>query len=443
MYKNEDIYNLWNENKKDISKNNSLIKFQQFQIIFMKIGINIGFEQDGKGKDFLRPVLVYKKFNNKIFLGIPLTSKENNDKFHFEFEYKKGVKSYAILSQIKLFDIRRAKYYDGKISKENFTKLQEKMLDLIVTPLNKEGECTEAICKSIISKEKSNVNILVTGSNGQLGSEIKELSKDYNYNFFFTTRDDIDITNKENIREFCQKNSINVIINCAAYTAVDKAESDEINADLVNRKAVKKLALVSQELNIKLVHISTDYVFDGKNFKPYCEEYKTSPQSVYGKTKLDGENEMIKINPKNSIIVRTSWVYSSFGNNFVKTMLRLGKEKELLGVIFDQVGTPTYAKDLAKTILDIIPQINNDKVEIYNYSNEGVLSWYDFAKEIMKMAKLDCKINPIETFQYPTAAKRPHFSLLNKSKIKSTFNIEIPFWKDSLDECLKIMGERK
>ena len=152
---------------------------------------------------------------------------------------------------------------------------------------------------------------------------------------------------------------------------------------------------------------------------------------------------MRDINPKNSIIIRTSWVYSSFGNNFVKTMLRLGKEKESLGVIFDQVGTPTYAKDLAKAILDIVPQINNDKVEIYNYSNEGVLSWYDFAKEIMKMAKLDCKINPIETFQYPTPAIRPHFSLLNKSKIKSTFNIEIPYWKDSLDECLKIMGERK
>ena len=443
MYKNEDIYNLWNENKKDISKNNSLIKFQQFQIIFMKIGINIGFEQDGKGKDFLRPVLVYKKFNNKIFLGIPLTSKENNDKFHFEFEYKKGVKSYAILSQIKLFDIRRAKYYDGKISKENFTKLQEKMLDLIVTPLNKEGECTEAICKSIISKEKSNVNILVTGSNGQLGSEIKELSKDYNYNFFFTTRDDIDITNKENIREFCQKNSINVIINCAAYTAVDKAESDEINADLVNRKAVKKLSIISKELGIKLIHISTDYVFDGKSFKPYCEEYKTNPQSIYGKTKLDGENEMIKINPKNSIIIRTSWVYSYYGANFVKTMLRLGKEKESLGVIFDQVGTPTYAKDLAKIILEILPKIKNEKVQIYNYSNEGVLSWYDFAKEIMKMAKLNCKINPIETHQYPTPAKRPYYSLLNKSKIKSAFNIEIPYWKDSLDRCLIQMGERR
>ncbi len=288
-----------------------------------------------------------------------------------------------------------------------------------------------------------NYNILVTGSNGQLGSEIKELSKEYLYNFFFTNRTNIDITSKENIKDFCQTNNINVIINCAAYTAVDKAESDEINADLINRKVVKKLALVSEELNIKLIHISTDYVFDGRNFKPYCEEFQTNPQGIYGKTKLDGENEMIDINPKNSIILRTSWVYSSFGNNFVKTMLRLGREKEELGVIFDQVGTPTYAKDLAKVILDIIPQIQNEKVEIYNYSNEGVLSWYDFAKEIMRMAKLNCKINPIETFQYPTPAKRPHFSLLNKSKIKSTFNIEIPYWKNSLDECLKTMGERK
>jgi dTDP-4-dehydrorhamnose reductase len=288
-----------------------------------------------------------------------------------------------------------------------------------------------------------NYNILITGSNGQLGSEIRELSSNYSYNFFFTDRNNIDITSKDSIRSFYQTNNINVIINCAAYTAVDKAESDEINADLVNRKAVKKLALVSQELNIKLIHISTDYVFDGKNFKPYKEEFQANPQGVYGKTKLDGENEMRDINPKNSIIIRTSWVYSSFGNNFVKTMLRLGKEKESLGVIFDQVGTPTYAKDLAKTILDIIPQIANEKVEIYNYSNEGVISWYDFAKEIMRMTKLNCKINPIETFQYPTPAKRPHFSLLNKSKIKSTFHIEIPYWKDSLDECLKIMGERK
>jgi dTDP-4-dehydrorhamnose reductase len=289
----------------------------------------------------------------------------------------------------------------------------------------------------------TNFNILVTGSNGQLGSEIKELSSNYDYTFFFTDRSNIDITNKEDIKNFCESNSINAIINCAAYTAVDKAEEDEVNADLVNRKAVKKLALVSKELNIKLIHISTDYVFDGKAFKPYCEEYQTNPQGVYGKTKLDGENEMININPINSIIIRTSWVYSFYGNNFVKTMLRLGKERDELGVIFDQVGTPTYAKDLAQTILDILPQINNTKVEIYNYSNEGVLSWYDFAKEIMKMAKIDCTINPIETFQYPTPAKRPHFSILNKKKIKETFNLEVPYWKDGLDDCLKRLGERR
>ncbi len=287
------------------------------------------------------------------------------------------------------------------------------------------------------------MNILVTGSNGQVGSEIREISSNYSYNFFFTDRNNIDITCKDSIKDFCKTNDINVIVNCAAYTAVDKAETDIENADLGNRKAVKKLSIVSKDLDIKLIHISTDYVFDGKNFKPYCEEFQTNPQGVYGKTKLDGENEMRDINPENSIIIRTSWVYSSFGNNFVKTMLRLGREKESLGVIFDQVGTPTYAKDLAKVILDIIPQINNEKVEIYNYSNEGVLSWYDFAKEIMKMTKLNCKINPIETFQYPTPAKRPHFSLLNKSKIKTTFNIEIPYWKDSLDECLKKLGERK
>ena len=289
----------------------------------------------------------------------------------------------------------------------------------------------------------ANINVLVTGSNGQVGSEIKELSSNYNYNFFFTTRDDIDITSKDSIKEFCQTNSINVIINCAAYTAVDKAQSDIENADLVNRKAVKKLSIVAKELDIKLIHISTDYVFDGKNFKPYVEEFQTNPQSIYGKTKLDGENEIRDINPLNSIIIRTSWVYSYYGNNFVKTMLRLGKEKEELGVIFDQVGTPTYAKDLAITILDIIPQIDNQKVEIYNYSNEGVLSWYDFAKEIMKMAKLNCKIKAIETYQYPTPAKRPHFSLLNKSKIKSKFNLEIPYWKDGLDDCLKRLGERR
>ena len=286
-------------------------------------------------------------------------------------------------------------------------------------------------------------NILVTGTNGQVGSEIKELSSNYDYNFFFTVKDNLDITNEQNIKEFIEKNNINTIINCAAYTAVDIAEDDKANADLANRKAVKKLAKISKEKNIKLIHISTDYVFDGKNFKPYSEEFQTNPNSVYGKTKLDGEVEMLKINPYNSIIIRTSWVYSGYGNNFVKTMLKLGKERDELGVIFDQIGTPTYARDLAKTILDILPKIENNKVEIYNYSNEGVLSWYDFAKEIMRMANLNCKINPIETFQYPTPASRPHYSLLNKSKIKKDFNITIPYWKDSLDECLKKLGERK
>ena len=287
------------------------------------------------------------------------------------------------------------------------------------------------------------LNVLVTGSNGQLGSDIKELSIDYKYNFYFTDRNELDISDPHAITEFINNNNINTIINCAAYTAVDKAESDIENADKINHLAVKYLAQISKEKNIKLIHISTDYVFDGTNHMPYVEGDKTNPNGVYGKTKLDGEKAMQEINPENSIIIRTSWVYSSYGANFVKTMLRLGKEKEQLGVIFDQVGTPTYAGDLAKAILDIISNIKNGKVEIYNYSNEGVLSWYDFAKEIMHMTKSTCQVNPIETIEYPTPAKRPHYSLLNKSKIKKEFNITIPYWKDSLDECLQKMGERR
>ena len=287
------------------------------------------------------------------------------------------------------------------------------------------------------------LNVLVTGSKGQLGSEIEVLSSHYPYRFFFTDREALDISNQEAIEKFVEENSINSIINCAAYTAVDKAESDGELANKINHLAVQYLAKISKEKNIKLVHISTDYVFDGTNFRPYIETDATNPQGVYGRTKLDGEKALLEIHPQNSIIIRTSWVYSSFGANFVKTMLRLGKEKESLGVIFDQVGTPTYAKDLAKTILDILPKIESEQVEIYNFSNEGVLSWYDFAKEIMRMAKLDCAINPIETKAYPTPASRPHYSLLNKGKIKEVFGIMIPFWKDSLDECLKVMGERR
>jgi len=287
------------------------------------------------------------------------------------------------------------------------------------------------------------LNILVTGANGQLGSELQALSHHYPNRYFFTNKTELDVANKQAIETYIVKNSINAIINCAAYTAVDKAESDIELADKINHQAVKYLAFIAKERNIKFIYISTDYVFDGTNYKSYIETDSTNPQSVYGQTKLDGEKALQMTNPTNSIIIRTSWVYSSYGNNFVKTMLRLGKERESLGVIYDQVGTPTYAKDLAKTILDILPKINNQQTEIYNYSNEGVCSWYDFAKEIMKIAKLSCKVNPIETSQYPTPAKRPHYSLLNKSKIKNDYNIDIPYWKDSLNECLKALGERK
>jgi len=288
------------------------------------------------------------------------------------------------------------------------------------------------------------LNILITGSNGQLGSEFKNLNEQYkNYKLFFTSRDDLDILEKSKVIEYIEKNSIDVIVNCTGYTAVDKAEEEKEQANLINHIAVGYLAKIAKEKEISLIHVSTDYVFSGKNYKPYTENDKVTPNNVYGQTKLDGEKLLQKINPINSIIIRTSWVYSSFGNNFVKTMLKLGREREELGIIYDQIGTPTYAYDLAKTILDIIPHLESKTVEIYNFSNEGVLSWYDFAKEIMKMAKIDCKINPIETYEYPTPAMRPHYSVLNKSKIKQKFKIEIPYWKDSLDKCLRILGERK
>jgi len=290
-------------------------------------------------------------------------------------------------------------------------------------------------------------NVLVAGSGGQVGSELRSISSDYKYNFHFTDKNSLDITDERTVESFIKNNDINTIINCAAYTAVDKAEDDRVNADKINHLAVKYLAEIAKEKKIKLIHISTDYVFDGKNYKPYNEDDATNPNGVYGATKLAGEKAMQEINPKNSIIIRTSWVYSSFGTNFVKTMLRLGKERDSLDVIFDQVGTPTYARDLAKTILEIMRTSTllptTKDVKIYNYSNEGVLSWYDFAKEIMRMAKIECDINPIETKDYPTSAMRPHCSLLNKAKIKKDFNITIPYWKDSLDNCLKVLGERK
>ena len=286
--------------------------------------------------------------------------------------------------------------------------------------------------------------ILVTGANGQLGQEFNCLAPSYtHYRFIFTTKNTLDITQDQALKTFLESNTVDIIINCAAYTAVDCAESEDSLAEAINHHAVESLALHAKNQAITLIHISTDYVFDGQNFKPYLENDTTSAQNRYGASKLSGELAMQRVNPKNSIIIRTSWLYSGFGKNFMKTMLALGKEKESVRVIYDQVGTPTYAADLAKAILDILPKITNDAVKIYHYSNEGVLSWYDFAKEIMKMAKLTCKVFPIETKDYPTAAKRPYYSILNKSKIKSDFKIDIPYWKDSLNECLQKLGERR
>lgn len=293
-------------------------------------------------------------------------------------------------------------------------------------------------------------NVLVTGANGQLGSELKALvSEQYPISdtpyphFHFTDRETLDITNAAEVKIFIEANNIDIIINCAAYTAVDKAEDDQTNADTLNHLAVKNLAQIAKEKNIKLIHVSTDYVFNGKNFRPYIESDPTEPQGVYGATKLAGEKALQAINPKNAIIIRTSWVYSSYGANFVKTMLRLGKERDELGVIFDQVGTPTYARDLAETILEILPKVVNEQVEVYHYSNEGVCSWYDFAKAIFELSNIKCNVKPIETKEYPTPATRPHYSLLNKAKIKSEYSIAIPYWRESLVECLQIMGERQ
>ncbi|MDF1880898.1 dTDP-4-dehydrorhamnose reductase [Sulfurimonas sp. MAG313] len=285
-------------------------------------------------------------------------------------------------------------------------------------------------------------SILVTGANGQLGSEIQALSKAYSqYEFTFTNKDTLDLSNLCKLEDFFDSKSFDIIINCAAYTAVDKAEEDQDKAKILNHKSVNLLSKIAKNRDISLIHISTDYVFDGTSHIPYTEDMKTCPQSVYGQTKLDGENAIIEVNPKNSMIIRTSWVYSSYGNNFVKTMLRLGKERDSLGVIFDQVGTPTYARDLAQVILDAVPKLKNDSVEIYHYSNEGVCSWYDFSKAIFELSHVNCEVNAIETFQYPTPAKRPSYSILNKSKIKKEFEISVPYWKDSLKDCLKIMGE--
>lgn len=284
-------------------------------------------------------------------------------------------------------------------------------------------------------------NILVTGAYGQLGNEIRILSANYpQYNFMFTDVDSLDITDKSELIDFVTGNDIRYIINCAAYTAVDKAEDETQLCEKINATAVKNLGIAAAEAGAGIVHVSTDYVFDGSSCKPYSEDMPTKPCSVYGKTKLKGEKNLLKACP-NAIILRTAWLYSPFGNNFVKTMIKLGSERDSLNVIFDQVGTPTYAEDLADAILKIMDQTidtQHDKSGIYHFSNEGVCSWYDFTLKIHEIAGIKtCKVNPIETKDYPTKAARPHYSVLNKTKIKQAFNITIPHWEASLIKCIK------
>lgn len=282
------------------------------------------------------------------------------------------------------------------------------------------------------------MRVLITGSKGQLGNEIRELAEAYpGFDFQYTDIDELNITDINHVKAWFAVNCPKVIINCAAYTAVDKAESDEATAFLVNATAVENLSRSAAEVGALIVHVSTDYVFDGKSYTPYGETDPTNPQSVYGRSKLAGEDAVIKYATK-GIILRTSWLYSAFGNNFVKTMMKYGMEREVLNVVFDQIGTPTYARDLAKTILDIIPvAILNTGTELYHYSNEGVASWYDFATTVIAISGINCKIKPILTKDYPLPAPRPYFSILNKTKIKETFNITIPYWRESVNDCIR------
>lgn len=289
-----------------------------------------------------------------------------------------------------------------------------------------------------------NKRVLVTGAKGQLGQSLKRLTSHYpQFTFEFVGRDELDLSNPKSIEIYFTLHTYDIIINCAAYTGVDKAESNIELAEAINYHSVKSLAQTAKQQNATLIHVSTDYVFNGESFKPYQEDYPTDPLGVYGSSKLKGEQAFLEVNPMGCII-RTSWIYSEYGNNFVKTMLKLGKERDQLGVIFDQVGTPTYAGDLAKAILQLLTSHDSrltQKSEIFHFSNEGVCSWYDFAKAIFELSAIKCTVKPIETKDYPTPAKRPHFSVLNKQKIKQTFEFEIPYWIDSLKTCLKTLQE--
>lgn len=291
-------------------------------------------------------------------------------------------------------------------------------------------------------------NILIIGANGQLGNEIRRNAENYesSFNFIFTDVQELDITKHDAVEKFVKNNQISYIINCSAYTAVDKAE-DEDQIELcyaINFEALENIGNAAQKYGAKVIHVSTDYVFDGEGSTPYKETDSTNPQSVYGKSKVQGELALLNA-CKESIVIRTAWLYSVFGNNFVKTMICLGKEKKSLNVVADQTGTPTNAADLAKAILDILIYSEENQFEagIYHYTNEGVTTWYDFTITIHKAANItSCKVSPITTEEYPTKAKRPQYSVLDKTKIKSTFNINIPQWEESLEKCVKELIEK-
>jgi dTDP-4-dehydrorhamnose reductase len=291
--------------------------------------------------------------------------------------------------------------------------------------------------------------ILVTGKNGQLGKSIQKLvtNTEQTDDFIFVGREELDLRNESMIDCYFKDNSFDIIINCAAYTQVDKAEEEQKLANQVNHLAVSQLAQITKNQQAKLIHISTDYVFDGQNNKPYKEIDKTNPINIYGKTKLAGEKVIQKILPTDATIIRVGWMYSEYGNNFVKTMLRLGKERDEINVVSDQIGSPTYATDLAKVILQTIKYRNlkkeNQITQIYHYSNEGGISWYEFAKEIFKIAKVDCKVNPIVSEYYPTLAKRPKISLMDISKISHSFKLNILELRKSLKSCITILKEQQ
>ena len=281
-------------------------------------------------------------------------------------------------------------------------------------------------------------NILITGANGQLGNEMRVLSAENpEYIYFFTDVAELDICNEQAVLDFVKANNIHFIVNCAAYTAVDNAEDNVELCTKLNADAVGYLAKAAEANGAEFIQISTDYVFDGTAHIPYQETEPTCPNSVYGSTKLVGEQNALSLCSR-SMVIRTAWLYSTFGNNFVKTMIRLGKERDSLGVIFDQVGTPTYARDLARAIFAAIRQ--GVVPGVYHFSNEGVCSWYDFTKAIHRLAGINtCSVKPLHTSEYLTKAKRPHYSVLDKTKIKNMYGIEIPYWEDSLKECISQM----